>query len=271
MIPFFSNFNVNTTVEHFLNVFQELHTATNENGNWENWLISYPIRGDLHGLVSYAGEPTIYDDGVESLQHPYYYYAPLKRKSSEGFLDVPGTIAYKFFLEEIASQHLHVRLVVTGALVVTDFLASTLTYRLLTRYPECTIDADYKQWLEDCSTPELIASALVRYAKERSLDAGGAFLLEVRKPFANKRVRGSEDTAVPKQPEPAVEKEQKNRQKLDSDHYAYPDPKKRRAIVKHYQQEKAVGNVSNKNAWAQSNYQISGRTLRNYEKEFSET
>jgi hypothetical protein len=50
MIHFSTNFNVDTTVEHFLNVFQDFYTATNENGEWENWLIGRPVRGALHKL-----------------------------------------------------------------------------------------------------------------------------------------------------------------------------------------------------------------------------
>lgn len=55
-----------------------------------------------------------------------------------------------------------------------------------------------------------------------------------------------------------------------SDHYTYPDPDKRRAIVSHYRRDKAMGSVANKDAWAQVNYMISGRTLLNYEREFPE-
>ena len=71
-------------------------------------------------------------------------------------------------------------------------------------------------------------------------------------------------------PETGKEHQQESSRKLDSDHYAYP-AEKRRAIVRHYRQEKEAGKVSKKDAWAGTNYQISGRTLRNYEKEFPET
>ena len=56
----------------------------------------------------------------------------------------------------------------------------------------------------------------------------------------------------------------------ESDHYAYPF-QKRRQIVRHFRMARARGEVQNKDAWAQTNYSISGRTLFNYEREFPET
>jgi hypothetical protein len=53
-----------------------------------------------------------------------------------------------------------------------------------------------------------------------------------------------------------------------SDHYAHPNPKTREEIVVHYRKERAAGNVSNKDTWAQSNYGIVGKTLKRYEDEF---
>jgi hypothetical protein len=49
----------------------------------------------------------------------------------------------------------------------------------------------------------------------------------------------------------------------ESGHYAY-GPKKRLEIVKEFFQDRADGQVTNKDAWAQSKYNISGRTLSNY-------
>jgi hypothetical protein len=57
--------------------------------------------------------------------------------------------------------------------------------------------------------------------------------------------------------------------KRDSGHYAH-SAEKRKEIVKEHREARGKGQVSNKNAWAQSHYQISGRTLLNYEKEFPE-
>lgn len=51
-------------------------------------------------------------------------------------------------------------------------------------------------------------------------------------------------------------------------HYAFPDPVERQAIVSHYRTEAAKGRIKNKEAWAQTNYNITRRTLLNYEKEF---
>ena len=56
----------------------------------------------------------------------------------------------------------------------------------------------------------------------------------------------------------------------DSDHYAYPR-QKRRKIVRHFRMARKRGEVQNKEGWAQANYNISGRTLFNYEREFPET
>ena len=55
----------------------------------------------------------------------------------------------------------------------------------------------------------------------------------------------------------------------ESNHFAYP-PDKRREIVNKYRQEKASGHVISQNKWANHNYGISGRTLRNYELEIEE-
>jgi hypothetical protein len=53
----------------------------------------------------------------------------------------------------------------------------------------------------------------------------------------------------------------------DSDHFAYPRGK-RMEIVQHYRLDCINGEVRNKDHWARRNYQISSRTLFNYEREF---
>ena len=55
----------------------------------------------------------------------------------------------------------------------------------------------------------------------------------------------------------------------DSDRYAY-SPRKRREIVQHYRAVRDSGLIENKDRWAHSNYNIAGRTLLNYEREFPE-
>ena len=55
----------------------------------------------------------------------------------------------------------------------------------------------------------------------------------------------------------------------ESDRYAF-SPRKRRKIVEHYRAVRDSGVIENKNRWAQSNYNITGRTLLNYEREFAE-
>jgi hypothetical protein len=56
---------------------------------------------------------------------------------------------------------------------------------------------------------------------------------------------------------------------LDSGHFAYP-PDERREIVEHFRADHRKGKILNKDSWAQSNYMISGKTLRRYEVEFPE-
>jgi hypothetical protein len=55
----------------------------------------------------------------------------------------------------------------------------------------------------------------------------------------------------------------------DSDRYAY-SPRKRREIVQHYRAVRDSGLIENKDRWAHTNYNITGRTLLNYEREFPE-
>lgn len=52
-----------------------------------------------------------------------------------------------------------------------------------------------------------------------------------------------------------------------SGHYAYP-PERRKEIVSSYREAHARGEIENTNAWAQSRYGISGKTLKRYVKEF---
>jgi hypothetical protein len=56
----------------------------------------------------------------------------------------------------------------------------------------------------------------------------------------------------------------------ESDHYAYPR-QKRRDIARQFRLARKAGTVRNKEAWAQAHYNISGKTLLNYEREFPET
>jgi len=53
----------------------------------------------------------------------------------------------------------------------------------------------------------------------------------------------------------------------DNSHFAYPRSK-RLKIVQHYRLDRINGEVRNKDQWARKNYQISGKTLSNYEREF---
>jgi hypothetical protein len=50
-------------------------------------------------------------------------------------------------------------------------------------------------------------------------------------------------------------------------HFAYP-LEKRRAIVQHYRADRRKGIITNKDRWACHRYNISGKTLQRYEREF---
>ena len=56
----------------------------------------------------------------------------------------------------------------------------------------------------------------------------------------------------------------------DCEQFAF-SVEKRREIVEHYRSARVRGQVANKDAWAQANYSISGRTLLRYEREVLET
>lgn len=55
----------------------------------------------------------------------------------------------------------------------------------------------------------------------------------------------------------------------ESGHFAWPR-EKRREIVEQYRDGRQRGEIENKDAWAQANHGITGRTLLNYEREFPE-
>jgi len=57
--------------------------------------------------------------------------------------------------------------------------------------------------------------------------------------------------------------------KRDSDHYAYPE-ERRRELVEKYREAKKNGRVSNKERWIKSRASVNVRTFLNWEKEFPE-
>lgn len=73
---------------------------------------------------------------------------------------------------------------------------------------------------------------------------------------------------VERGPEPAdVPKESREEQLPDSGHYKYP-PQERQQIVEEYRDARRRGQALNKDAWARSRWDICGKTLLKYEKEF---
>jgi hypothetical protein len=72
----------------------------------------------------------------------------------------------------------------------------------------------------------------------------------------------------PQQPQ-ALGRQDGSSKPKDSGHFHYPHAK-RREIVRHFREDRQQGKVNNKETWAQTNYQITSRTLRHYEKEFPE-
>ena len=61
----------------------------------------------------------------------------------------------------------------------------------------------------------------------------------------------------------------KNGSGRETNHFAYPR-QERWEIVKHFRAARGRGQVQNKEQWAQANYNISSKTLLNYEREFEE-
>lgn len=59
-----------------------------------------------------------------------------------------------------------------------------------------------------------------------------------------------------------------NERNRGSDHWTYPTFEERADIVKEYRRARSEGEVVNKDGWAQTKYQISGRTLKRYEDEY---
>lgn len=64
--------------------------------------------------------------------------------------------------------------------------------------------------------------------------------------------------------------EQPDNNKHDSGHFAY-GRLDRENIVKRFRSDRREGKIIKKDSWAQSNYQITGKTLLSYEKEFPVT
>lgn len=67
-----------------------------------------------------------------------------------------------------------------------------------------------------------------------------------------------------------IEESKRTAMPKGSDHYAWSNPEDRRKIVKEYREAKRAGNVVNKETWAGLHANITGKTLKNYEKEFPE-
>ena len=59
----------------------------------------------------------------------------------------------------------------------------------------------------------------------------------------------------------------KEKEKSNESYFAYPK-EKRILIVNHYRDVQEEGRILNKDAWAKLNYNITGKTLKEYEDEF---
>ena len=71
-------------------------------------------------------------------------------------------------------------------------------------------------------------------------------------------------------PDSAVDSCEDNSADVETDHFAYPC-QERLSIVRHYRAAREKREIANKDQWARAHYQISGRTLLNYEREFAAT
>lgn len=58
------------------------------------------------------------------------------------------------------------------------------------------------------------------------------------------------------------------RKKRSTENYYFYELEKRKKIVEEYRQLRDQGVITNKDAWARTNYKISGKTLKEYEDEF---
>jgi hypothetical protein len=69
------------------------------------------------------------------------------------------------------------------------------------------------------------------------------------------------------EPEPEQDEED---QHSTSGHYKYPNPAKRKEIVKHYWHQQNAGKISRLDSWADYHHEISAKTLKRYIDEFPE-
>lgn len=210
-LQFISRFNIiGTTVEHILNLLGSMYHVTSENDSYEYWYIEKPQRGQIRKSPIFG--VTLMKD--EMLKSPRYYYASLKR-SRPGIVTVDNQFiayddltteidqeilaegvqfedfedvhfpAYELFIEETGPQSLWIALWVQGGLVVTDFVATALTMKLIERYPECSIGKDFTQWLKNRSSPELAVKSLTSMTHPTVSQYENVLFTLSREPFMN--------------------------------------------------------------------------------------
>jgi glucan phosphoethanolaminetransferase (alkaline phosphatase superfamily) len=68
--------------------------------------------------------------------------------------------------------------------------------------------------------------------------------------------------------DPDLKLTRRQEQKKSKENYFAYDEAKRELIVNDYREARARGEVINKDSWARSKYNISGKTLKDYEDEF---
>jgi hypothetical protein len=193
MINFLTVFNINTTIQHFLDLFPEFYLPV----DGDFWRIDRPQRGKLliPRLVDETDAPDIVMPGNNvwmydqtTLEHPMYYFANLRQKVTGGYSEPVPELAYEMTIEEIAPQQLHVALLIFAGLVVTDFLAATITKRLSSRFPDCRIQNDYSEWVNSSLNPDLIPQLMQKFSERLELTDTGEILLRERKPWNPKSI-----------------------------------------------------------------------------------
>ena len=119
--------------------------------------------------------------------------------------------------------------------------------------------------LRHCAVEELVQTL-----REASVSQGGQAVRVLKPPqdaAAQGKIQNKGQGKTSSKRKTAAPRRRSGR---DCEHFAF-DAKKRREIVEHFLSARARGQVANKDAWAQANYNISGRTLLRYEHEYLET
>lgn len=157
-----------------------------------------------------------------------------------------------------------------------ELVICELLYRVFQTTPKMSLDENavevVNEWVKSTITPaEALAKSHVRY--KLLTDA----LKEIKRSITEMRQRYIDKVVVPLLLDGLIDARigwgnsdsSINATMRESDRHSFPLAK-RKAIVEHYRQDRTRGDVTKKEAWAQSKYAITARTLLKYEREFPE-